>query len=912
MEHEDNVDQRLSDLRDKAGDFLDTCELRSANRLYQEVARVAKSEGRVIQYLHGVFHQMDIALSLLEPTRTREFALELIAYLESEEHARKLQPDFPDEEYENTCYWMTACAYENLAEATGRTDGYNSEGMHTCITDGIDVCRRTGKMACVRCFREYATEVYSAADDIPMALHHSRSISSHTGPWSNRGDRRWLGVKNEAWLMLLTGQTEKAFTELRRALPLTQEEEVGVKNQSRLEVLADLEQLLVLTGKIDPSKPSPAHRSLSPKDFSKQLAKDEWPWLDQRHAHIDALRACCRGEHVEAQKILATWDRKLNELKHLSDWFEIRLRLIAACRLGKQDERAEALAKQLDLRARKARDWLTLRRLARLMDKSAPVSPLALLAPLTEGPFASQGQPSPAPVEAPVSETNGAAAPSEAPAPEPVEEGPPPLDGFVLSLVDRLDDARNDDDVREEMLDQLLSVPAADATHQFDATRLVHLAHYLMGDASRGEEIWNWAESIAARHPQEASVLNLLAVLGDLLRSTEEELEEIIDKERIEKLFRVSLDLDPFHVRNHSRAGAYHLGVTNLGEAERCLARGFRLERSNSFVALRLAEVYRQTERPRDALAVLDMALREDADDPEVAHDAGLLAFNLKQWDGALMYFDVREGMEPDQEWTHYYRTIALLELDRPVDALEAIEEEGRRCPAESQWKVVVLRACAHAAMNDVPALRQGIEAALAQPFYEIEFLTLGGVTNMCARLWQASLKLPKDDPLRGRLNERLLLAGLAQDDYFEIFRERGEKQEGVNYYRCLVRQPLDERWSLWPGRLSDQENWTAYYILWGVLAASEEEAEERVLKWQSKCYPLPAEVLQTEIQNEDYTDKPGVVWQGERWDATPDEDEDDDIEVFSEEEFEEEFGDDDDEDMMDDEEVDEVDPDTE
>src|SRR5262245_61977782 len=362
-EQDDNVEQHVRDLRQRGGDFLDTCKLQSAFRVYNEVARVAKSEQRLIPYLHGVFHQMDIALSLMEPTRTREFALELIALLESEEHARKLQPDFPETEYEYTVNWMTACAYENLAEATGRTDGYNSEGMHGCITDGIDVCRRTGKLACVRCFREYATEVYTAADDLAMALHHSRSIAGHQGPWSNRGDRRWLGVKNEAWLLLLSGQVEPAVEAMRRALPLTQEEEVGVKGQARLEVLADLEQALVLAGQLDPARPEPSHRSTSPTDPNQPLPKGEWPWLDFRHAMIDALRASCRGDHGEAQKILTHWDRWLTERKHLSDWFEVRTRLVAAHKLAGQNDRADALAKQLGERAHKARDWLTLRRL---------------------------------------------------------------------------------------------------------------------------------------------------------------------------------------------------------------------------------------------------------------------------------------------------------------------------------------------------------------------------------------------------------------------------------------------------------------------------------------------------------------------------------------------------------------------
>jgi hypothetical protein len=240
-----------------------------------------------------------------------------------------------------------------------------------------------------------------------------------------------------------------------------------------------------------------------------------------------------------------------------------------------------------------------------------------------------------------------------------------------------------------------------------------------------------------------------------------------------------------------------------------------------------------------------------------------------------LMYLDCHEGMNPDQEWAQYYRAIALLELGRPDDALEAVAEEERRSP-ERPWPTTVLKACAYAALGDLDQFRQQVRAVLAMKLRDVDYLTVTGITAMCERLWKATAKLPPDDPLRGALNERLLQAGVAPDDYFEMFRQRGEEQEGVNFYRLEVRQPVDGRWPDWPGCLSEQETWSAYSILWGVLARDEEEAEQRVLRWQARCYPLPATVVETELLNEDYTDKPGVVWQGQRSGEEPDEDDDD------------------------------------
>jgi hypothetical protein len=80
------------------------------------------------------------------------------------------------------------------------------------------------------------------------------------------------------------------------------------------------------------------------------------------------------------------------------------------------------------------------------------------------------------------------------------------------------------------------------------------------------------------------------------------------------------------------------------------------------------------------------------------------------------------------------------------------------------------------------------------------------------------------------------------------------------------MRQPLDEHWAQSPGCLAGQAEWDAYRILWGVLARDEDEAKRLTLAWQSRCYPLAATVEAVELLRENYTDKPGVVWQGQRW----------------------------------------------
>src|SRR6516164_4025859 len=101
-EHEDkDIDRRIDQMHDQAGEHLETCRFRSAYRLYGELKRIAKSEQRVVTYLNAVFHQMDLAQSLLDPRTTRDNAIALIPLLEDEERARQLQPDFPQAQYEH-------------------------------------------------------------------------------------------------------------------------------------------------------------------------------------------------------------------------------------------------------------------------------------------------------------------------------------------------------------------------------------------------------------------------------------------------------------------------------------------------------------------------------------------------------------------------------------------------------------------------------------------------------------------------------------------------------------------------------------------------------------------------------------------------------------------------------------------
>ena len=96
-------------------------------------------------------------------------------------------------------------------------------------------------------------------------------------------------------------------------------------------------------------------------------------------------------------------------------------------------------------------------------------------------------------------------------------------------------------------------------------------------------------------------------------------------------------------------------------------------------------------------------------------------------------------------------------------------------------------------------------------------------------------------------------------------------------------------------------EEWTSYFCEWGVLAMNEEEAREKVLEIQARCYSGYAEIVDVSTDDQEYVDTPGIVWQGGRY-SIPDEfnlddeaiDDENENDGFGEDGFDDESPDDD------------------
>src|SRR4051812_9049108 len=359
------TEKLLADLMDEVGQKrIDTFEA-TGMRLALEARQKAQAERFLIPYLDANFEIMNLAQHQFEPEMESDAAVRCIALLESPDQARTFQPDFPDDHYQWKVFSLSSCSYDNLAIATAVMSGYNSPGMQSCIADGIGVCQRTGKTECITCFREYASDVFRAADDLPMALSHVRANLAKK-PARIGTDRRWTSACTEAELLMLQGSLTAALQAAKNAATLI--DTYWSKPWAIQRTRSMLGTIYLMTGVKSETD------TLVPEET--KLPRGENLEKDHRDDLNAAIAASVGSDHATAIEKLTHWDDFFTKKKCLSWWFETRVRLIATHLLAGNRKRAEALAKQLKQAALGANDYLTLRRLQLLMSGEISASPV--------------------------------------------------------------------------------------------------------------------------------------------------------------------------------------------------------------------------------------------------------------------------------------------------------------------------------------------------------------------------------------------------------------------------------------------------------------------------------------------------------------------------------------------------------
>jgi tetratricopeptide (TPR) repeat protein len=866
------TEKELESLNERAGNLGDSDHCDSAFRLFGELRQRAKSENSLVYYVFGTFSQMTLAHRQFQFETVRERAIELIALFENEEQARKIEPELNLESYEGLRYEMGACAYELLAEATGELEGFNSEGMQECLTGGIDVCHRIGKLSCVGCFREYACDIHRAADDYELARFHCNQILKQGETFSDRGDRRWLASLKLGLLDVYEGELELAKQKFERAWELASLESVSDIKGAQFGVALELNAVSLMESKTLDARYEALVKTLPPRGECVEYDLD----VD----YVEAFRLVLEEEWDKAESILIKWYRFTKQQKAISRWLESGIRLVACKRLRGDMEGAKRIAAPLEEAATKSNDWSSLRRLHACLDTSIAITPIGTVIRNSK---LHPGDNHRATLQA----TSG--------------KGPPvyyelktdtPLYSWLTDLGERLHKAMEAEGAENVDLnafrDELMLSQNRDWSHPEDIGRALHYMTCLITPDVDFKAVWEWANRMVQGFQETGYLISILARLGMGISAAERFAQitsidfenfsgdlppTLIENERLDQLARKSLQLDATGVNNNFRAAEVFEFINNIGEAERCYARAFKLDRTNVDAALSLARIYSMSDRNSDAHYVLDLCIREGGDAPELYFEAAMKAHSMGMYELLVSYLTTFQERYPPVEWLYYYLSIGYLETNKPDEAVAAIQKEIDQYHAKGIHVDSIL-AAAYAQLGHTNKAASAIERSLRSPLSKIDDLTYEGIASAMERLWRAAKKIGNSD-LIDRMSSRMLRSGFATEEYFMELRA-SQKPKDLNLYHVTLMQPVDEHWEEGLDCLPDQDTWTSYIAHWGVLAESDEQAEELVLAMQSQCYPLEAEVLEVEMSEEPLHDRMGVVFQGRRMSGDDNFDEDD------------------------------------
>jgi hypothetical protein len=818
----------------------------TALQMSLELRKKAQAEHLIIPYLKANFEIMNCSQDQFEPELASDAAVRCIGLLESIEQARSFQPNYSEQAYNYYVQWLSACSYDNLATATAFTSGYNSAGMQSCIADGVSVCKRTGKSECITCFREYATEVFRAADDLPMALSHARANLARKNP---RSDRRWVSARAEAELLMLQGDLTGALAAAKNAASLI--ETYWSRTSAVQRTRSQLREIFLLSGIDDQTDAIvPAGETLPREENFDTAYRDDLNL---------ALGLSIQGDHAAVVKILTYWDEFFIGKKCLSFWFETQLRLIAAHLLSGSTDLASTLYAPLYEAAKKANDYLTIRRLSLLKSGEFPVSPMPPTAAFDIGPYAPKKS-SRVSASAPTT-SQTSARDATPPAPE-LKAKLDPLVDLLLRQPAMTGAPPSPDDIAVAIAG-LLPIDPATATVPGAARSLLMLAIAVADSPHAKPRLWEWAKAVAARFPRDGEIVGMIADLGRMLTLRKENPLKQPGETEIEELYRESMSLAPDSAGVFARAGFYFLDHHNDAEGERCLSRAFRLDRGVERVADALATIYERSNRLEDGLFVRDLAIRQGVHSRRMLWLAAMEALQLRRSRQAVSYLDRLEELFAGLPAVQFNRALALLDLNEPAEALAALELETPRVKG-ALFHVESARAMASSKQKDEPATMAAIESALAIPFRTIDNLRDGEIRDGLSRLLRAAQAL-SDKSHAAMVELRCHQSGLYPSAFLLFRRLQNKKTTGLAHFECALTQPLDASWAGSKACLAAQTEWKSYRVNIGVLAADEKEASNTALLWQSQAGGLPATIESIRQTRGGFTDFPGITEYGPR-----------------------------------------------
>lgn len=886
--------ERVYELLEESYNVNQDLKVASGIKLAREAKRIAKTHNLLMPYLRACFHITNDSQSTYECQSGIDEAIEIISYLESEDRARKFQSDYDPEEYAYTVHWLSACGYDNLGKHTAEKNGYNSPLVHGAVDDGFHICRRTGKLECIDCFREYATEICVAADDLDMAFHYANLCLVKYSDHSDT-DRRWVGQRGIASIHSIRGNLDAAIRAIKDSFSMA-EDYHSVKDATWTSA-RKLRLYLAVAGKSDEFEPFLQSKGVK-LDRSDIPDLEENPSFAIAERQVDAVEKVCQGDYTEAVKILSELERFLAARDALNTWFDIRKTRIAAVILAKRAaEKAGvsepefpgpslgALCEELRAKAEKACQWSSINALNAMLRPDFPVSPLAIPAPLDIGPFAPEGvtkidpvsSAAPLPlVEKPLSELTEMVKTEEEQQQE-SSEIYREYDNYFKQVCEFADERSNaasfeepypkEDEFREFTL-ELVRKTFEETTPQIkDALEAGIVVHtigqcefsYFINSADDFSRVWNWAYGFLKKFPDSGRLMSSVAMTGMNLRSHAESMELSSDSFGLPSSKELTdMACKAFELRSDRYGVAYLAGLMqyrseNNREAGRYLSRACQLDRTHPAAVSLLGQIYKEEERPRDALAVYDLFIRAGGRTPSVLFAAGDQAIELGSYPEAVLYLETLSEEIGSNPLVDTKLAWAQMNSGNNSEAIKLLDEMcngafGGIFPKE----ILLVKAFCEASLpydswkeTLLNALKTGDVFDLPVPAFEI-----------FEKLWNIVSEIPEGEYLRDEFERQMLETASAPNSYFyrnipepEYSDDEDDdfEEEDLPVFECRIKQPISVEHPGKYGWITIPETDPFYWAMWYVAAHDEEEAGELASAEQARCHPYPSELVSCE-----------------------------------------------------------------
>lgn len=220
---------------------------------------------------------------------------------------------------------------------------------------------------------------------------------------------------------------------------------------------------------------------------------------------------------------------------------------------------------------------------------------------------------------------------------------------------------------------------------------------------------------------------------------------------------------------------------------------------------LQKAEHLAEIERWREAVPLLIKVIAKNPHDFHANCLLSLCHYNLKDFQTALEYAESAIAAEPEEEWGHRLRSVALTEQGRKKEALKSAEEAVRLEPDES----FALQTLIYALLNSgVNKRAEEIALRMREDFPEMEttFFALGNVYLQSGNYYEAehcfreALRLnPNSADARNNLGLTLLRQSQAADNSLfkpnnlSILNAAGEDEIQKHFTEAVRLEPTNE-----------------------------------------------------------------------------------------------------------------------